>query len=172
MTWTLFPQVQSRPAWPQAVTSQRWHHQVEQLAGVVLCCSNCMFLCSRLSLSLSISLFLLMSPSPPPLPSHSFLLPLWVCFPPSGVQMTIPVIAVKPPLWPVSTVCPFLLPVCLSICLLRRCMLAMMCVHVHVCLCLSIQRFYVGLLCRNAWMWTDLVCIDILYIKKKKFTEG
>ncbi len=55
MTWTLFPQVQSRPAWPQAVTSQRWHHQVEQLAGVVLCCSNCMFLCSRLSLSQSLS---------------------------------------------------------------------------------------------------------------------
>ncbi len=112
-----------------AVTSQRWHHQVEQLAGVVLC-SNCMFLCSRLSLSLS--LFLLMSPSPLPLPSRSFLLPLWVCFPPSGVQMTIPVNAVKPPLWPVSTVCPFLLPVCLSVCLLWSCMLAMMCVCMYM----------------------------------------
>lgn len=126
MTWALFPQVQTPP-----VTSERWHHQVEQLTGVVLCCSNCMFLCSRLSLSL---LFLLMSLSPLPPPSRSFLLPLRVCFPSSGVQMTIPVNAVKPPLWPVSTVCPFLLPVCLSICLLWSCTLATMCVHVRVCL--------------------------------------
>ncbi len=55
MTWTLFPQVQSRPAWPQAVTSQRWHHQVEQLAGVVLCVLTACF-SALVSLSLNLSL--------------------------------------------------------------------------------------------------------------------
>lgn len=34
---------------------------------------------------------------------------LWFCFLPLGVQMTLLAIAVKPTLWPVSTVCPFLL---------------------------------------------------------------
>lgn len=53
---------------------------------------------------------------------HSLPLSLWFCLFPSGVQMTLLVIAVKPTLWPVSTVCPFLLlSVCLSVSLV--CML-------------------------------------------------
>lgn len=50
--------------------------------------------------------------------STTLLLPLflWLCFFPSGVQMTLLVIAVKPTLWPVSTVCQFpLLSLCQTV---------------------------------------------------------
>lgn len=120
--------------------------------GLCSCCSNLVFLCS-FSHSLPFSTPFLLSSPPFPFCVWSSLLsslllpsscspPSPFCgfvFPPSGVQMTILVIAVKPPLWPVSTVCPFLLPVCLcaclSDCLLTSCMLRMR--WMHECLCVS-----------------------------------
>lgn len=65
------------------------------------------------TLALSPSVFFLFSRS-----STSLFLPLflWLCFFPSGVQMTLMVIAVKPTLWPVSTVCQFpLLSLCQTV---------------------------------------------------------
>lgn len=114
----------------------RWCHPWEHSASAV--CSGAVVLI--LSLSLPPSLPPSFPPSSPflthtllftpPLPSLSFcflplshspttlLLPLflWLCFFPSGVQMTLLVIAVKPTLWPVSTVCQFpLLSLCQTV---------------------------------------------------------
>ena len=74
-----------------------------------------------LSLPLSHSLVLLpflFLTHPPPSSSLSLSLSLflWLCFSPSGVQMTLLVIAVKPTLWPVSTVCQLpLLSLCQTV---------------------------------------------------------
>lgn len=99
---------------PEVLTVERFG-----LCGPWCCsCSNFMF--SLLLFSFSLLLF---CPSffciSPLFIFYSFLSPfffLWFCFLPSGVQMTLMAIAVKPTLWPVSTVCPFLLlSVCLSV---------------------------------------------------------
>lgn len=108
--------------------------QREHSASAVCRCSVVLILCLSSSLPPllppfpSFSLFLthtvLFTPLSPPLFSsflslfHHPLPPslfLRLCFFPSGVQMTLLVIAVKPTLWPVSTVCQFPL-LSLSVC--------------------------------------------------------
>lgn len=80
--------------------------------------------------------------------------------------MTIPVNAVKPPLWPVSTVCPFLLPVCLFVCLSALKLHVGYGVRVCVCACTCLPLFalfkflLVEVEIHGCSM--DLVCIDIL----------
>lgn len=138
------PRIPSQVPLRKKQNPQWWYHQAELFCSACGLCSTVLIQCfSAPSLSLSFSLLrskcslslflspytlspllslfpLCVWPSPPPpllplpvVPSFSF---CGFVFPPSGVQMTILVIAVKPPLWPVSTVCPFLLPVCLSVC--------------------------------------------------------
>lgn len=96
------------------------------------CCSCSNFMFSLLS-SLFLSFFCSSSCCISPLfMLYSFFLSffsfLWFCFLPSGVQMTLLVIAVKPTLWPVSTVCPFLLlsvsAACWSCCVMSSLLLS------------------------------------------------
>lgn len=95
-------------------------HSGASSAILCFCCTSLCCCPNVLSAFFSPSLSLLLSPSPFSLASflsarHSlpFSFFLWFCLLPSGVQMTLLVIAVKPTLWPVSTVWPFLLSVCL-----------------------------------------------------------
>lgn len=82
-------------------------------------------------------------------PSPSSLSSCGFCFFPSGVQMTLLVIAVKPTLWPVSTVCQFpLLSLCRTVlcvahaCRRRNSDFLLNSNSVYVCVCVHILPYW------------------------------
>lgn len=116
------------------------------------CCSCSNFMFSLLSSLFSLYFCLSFCCISPLVMFYSFFLSLfsflWFCFLPSGVQMTLLAIAVKPTLWPVSTVCPFLLlsvsAACWSCCVMSSLLLSnggcsTICSNRHSQLCYPIQ---------------------------------